>query len=146
MNAHAPEERSHRLANLLSMGRRLAEALDTDIKALERGDFASLATTDPEFAKLCALYARDVAAAKGSGELRAAPREITAPLKETGLRLRKLLIHHAKLVAAMREASEGLMQAVAGEVEKTRRAARPYGAQGPAKPSSGSAILYNRVV
>ena len=144
------EPRSHQTAaleKLLAMGKRLADAVAADIAALERGAFQELRTTDPEIAGLAAHYAREIAALKAAGGVRNAPAALVAALRDAGARLKTLLVHHERLVHAMREASEGLVQTIAEEVEKSRNRSVPYTPQAAqAKPAASGAIVYNKVV
>jgi hypothetical protein len=135
------------LEKLLAMGKRLADAVGADIVALERGAFQELRTTDPEIATLAAQYAREVGALKASGGIKNAPPALVAALKETGTRLKTLLIQHERLVHCMRQASEGLVQTIAEEVEKSRKRSVPYNpAAAQSKTAAAGAIVYNKVV
>jgi hypothetical protein len=141
------ERRRMRLEQLLTVSRRLTEAIAEDIAALEAGAFGDLKTTDPEIERLCAFYGREVRALKAEGGVKHAPAALLAELKESGARLDRLLKRHAGLVAAMRQASEGLVQAVAEGVEKIRTGAKPYAANPkPKRASPAGAIVYNKVV
>jgi len=143
----AQDTPQRRIEALLGMSRRLCNVLASDIAALERGDFGGLATTDPEIGRLCALYGREVTALKTMGGIKNVPAQIVAELKESGGRLSNLLAHHESLVSCMREASEGLIKAVAEEVEKTRKSGAPYSAgPKPQRKTSGGAIIYNKVI
>jgi len=136
-----------RMENLLAMSNRLCDAISTDITALENGEFGGLASTDPEVGRLCALYGREVMALKSSGGIKNMPAELVDALKESGGRLTRLLGQHETLVACMRQASEGLIQAVAEEVERSRQRGAPYSAAPkPKHQSSTGAIVYNKVV
>ncbi len=147
MTAAAAQDQTRRLENLLAMGKRLAEAVEADISAMERGALRELRTTDPEIAKLAALYAREVATLKAAGGIKDPPKELARALKETGAHLKTLLAHHDRLVMAMRKASEGLIQAVADEVEKTRKSIVPYTPPQQAKGvATGAAMVYNKVI
>jgi len=142
----ARAEQLRRLEQLLAISKRLADAIAADIAALEQGEFGNLTTTDPEVARLCALYGREVTALKASGSIKDMPEQLIATLKDSGGRLKKLLSRHESLVGCMRQASEGLIQAVAEEVDKSRKRRAPYsGAPNPKRVSSG-AIVYNKVV
>ena len=136
-----------RIENLLAMSNRLCDAIAADIAALEEGEFGKLASTDPEIGRLCALYGREVTALKSTGGIKNVPAQLVAALKESGGRLNTLLGHHESLVSCMRQASEGLIQAVAEEVEKTRKRGAPYSA-GPKlkRETSSGAIVYNKVI
>jgi hypothetical protein len=138
-----------RLEQLLTVSKRLIEAISGDIAALERGAIAELKTTDPEIERLCAFYGREVRSLKAEGGIKGVPKNLIAALRETGKQLDTLLVQHAHLLAAMREASEGLVQAVAEGVERARCGAKPYSQpqQKPKRaPISSGAIVYNKVV
>jgi hypothetical protein len=135
-----------RMEQLLIMSRRIGDAIAQDIAALEQGRFDALRTTDPEVERLCAIYGREVKALKADGGVKGAPAPIIAQLKESGARLNGLLARHQRLVTCMRHASEGLVQAVATEVQKTRESVAPYVPATQAKRASRGAIVYNRVV
>jgi hypothetical protein len=136
-----------RLEQLLALSNRLCDAIATDIAALEKGDFANLATTDPEIGRLCALYGREVMALKGAAGIKDAPPSLIVALKTSGQKLNHLLGEHEALVACLRQASEGLIQTVAEEVDKTRKRGAPYSPVPKTKrESSAGAIVYNKVV
>ena len=142
------ERQRLRLEQLLTVSGRLIEAVSGDIAALERGAFTELKTTDPEIEKLCAFYGREVRSLKAEGGLKGVPHALITALKDAGRRLDDLLVRHTYLLAAMREASEGLVQAVAEGVEQKRNASKPYLQQPPPKRAaiSSGAIVYNKVV
>ena len=137
-----------RLEQLLTVSRRLSAAIAADIEALERGAFGDLKTTDPEIERLCAYYGREVKALKADGGIRHAPAQLIAAMKESGTQLNELLKSHERLVAAMRQAAEGLVQAVAEGVEKNRAGELPYTANPKPKRTSpaAGAIVYNKVI
>ena len=135
-----------RIEHLLAMSNRLCESIATDIAALEQGDFSKLSTADPEVGRLCALYGREVNALKTADGIKDVPAELIAGLRESGAKLKRLLGQHESLVKCMRQASEGLIQTVAEEVEKSRKRGAPYApATKPKRETSGGAILYNKV-
>jgi hypothetical protein len=141
------ERQRLRLEQLLTVSKRLIEAISGDIAALERGAFGELKTTDPEIEKLCAFYGREVRSLKAEGPIKGIPKTLIAALKETGGQLDTLLIRHERLLAAMREASEGLVQAVVEGVEKVRSGSRPYGQKlAPKGAVPSGAIVYNKVI
>ena len=136
-----------RVENLLAMSKRLCEAIAADIAALEQGEFGKLASTDPEVGRLCALYGGEVTALKTSCGIKNVPAELVAALKVSGGRLNRLVGQHESLVSCMRQASEGLVQAVAEEVEKARKRGAPYHATPkPKRETSSGAIVYNKVI
>ena len=143
----AGERQRMRLEQLLTVSGRLIEAVAADIAALEKGEFGELKTTDPEIERLCAFYGREVRALKAEGGVKRAPARLLAGMRESGAQLDRLLKHHERLVGAMREASEGLMKAVADGVDKIRTGDAPYTPVSKAKQAaSAGAIIYNKVV
>ena len=144
---NAPAERQKlRLEQLLTVSRRLSDAIAADIEALERGAFGDLKTTDPEIERLCAYYGREVKALKADGGIKHAPAQLVVALREAGARLNELLKSHERLVAAMRHAAEGLVHAVAEGVERSRAGELPYTANPIAKRPASAAIVCNKVI
>jgi len=135
-----------RLEQLLAMSTRIGDVIQLDIDALETGKFSELKTTDPEIDRLCAIYGREVKALKAEGGVKDMPADLVAKLKISGTRLNGLLARHQRLVACMKNASEGLVQAVAEEVQKTRERTAPYSATPKPKRGPGDAIVYNNIV
>jgi hypothetical protein len=136
-----------RLEQLLTVTKRLTDAISADIAALEAGAFGELKTTDPEIERLCAFYAREVKALKIEGGVFGVPRELVAALRDSGVKLNGLLERHALLVSAMRSAAEGLVHAVAKGVEKARAEVAPY-TDNPTVPkrAAAGAMMYNKVI
>ena len=136
-----------RMEQLLILSNRLCDAISTDIVALEKGDFGGLATTDPEVGRLCAMYGREVMGLKAANGIKDVDPDLVAALRTSGARLNHLLGQHEALVGCLRQASEGLIQTVAEEVDKTRKRGVPYSPVPKAKrESSAGAIIYNKVV
>lgn len=136
-----------RIEQLLMLSNRLCDAIDTDIAALKNGDFANLATTDPEIGRLCAMYGHEVMGLKATGGIKDVPSSLVSALKGSGARLNHLLGQHEALVGCLRQASEGLIQTVAEEIDKTRKRGAPYSPVPKAKrETSGGAIVYNKVI
>ena len=136
---------AERAENLLSLTTRLSGAVEADIAALEKGTYPPLALIDPVIEQMSMVYGREVSAARSSG-IKDAPQTLLRSLKDAGAKLKALLKRHEHLVAAMRGASEGMVRAVAEEVDRTRTAGMPYSATPGARPASAGAIIYNKMV
>lgn len=142
-----------RIDRLVIMAERLIEALSADIAALEKGRPREMRSLDPEIQSLSAQYMRE-AAQFGPSALQAAPAEARARLTAVTKRFQDMLTLHGRMLTRIRGASEGIIKAVAEEVERRRLRSRPYappgksyGARAPApKPVSTGAMLYNHVV
>jgi hypothetical protein len=138
-----PEEM--RLERLLSMAMRLIEALEGDIAALKSGNPRDLRTIDPEIQKLSALYTREAAGINAKAAI-SAPFELRKRLFEATQKFRDLLAAQSRLLTRLRGASEGMVRAVAEELERSRAPLRTYGATPAQAPRSSGAMIFNSVV
>jgi hypothetical protein len=133
-----------RIERLIALANRLIEALESDIAALKAGNTSSLRTIDPEIQKLSALYGREAARLKADEAVKA-PLALRKRLFDATSRFRELLGAQTRLLTRLRGASEGIVRAVADEIERQRAPMRTYGAA-ERRPASGSSLLYNAVV
>jgi hypothetical protein len=132
-----------RVERLLAMAQRLIEALESDVSRLKAGNARGLRTVEPEIQKLSALYGRE-AASLSPAAAQKVPHELRKRLFETTGRFRDLLAAQTRLLMRLRGASEGMVRAVAEEIERQRAPLRGYGAS--PTPRAGGAILFNSVV
>ena len=139
----APDEQ--RIERLLTMASRLIEALENDIEALKAGNPRGLRTIDPEIQKLTALYTRE-AAGLNPKTAEAAPLELRKRLFDATKKFRDLLSAQTRLLTRLRGASEGMIRAVAEEIERKNAPMRTYGATPAQAPRSSGAMLYNSVI
>jgi hypothetical protein len=134
-----------RVERVIAMAERLIAALETDIAQLKAGSAKNLRTIDPEIQQLSALYARDLASLDARAA-KAVPAPMRTRLVSATTRIRETLSRHNRLVNRLRNASEGLIKAVAEEVERRRASLRTYQRTPAGTPRPPGAILYNRVV
>lgn len=132
-----------RIERLIQMAERLASALENDIAALKAGNPRGLRTLEPEMLKLSALYSRE-AAGLNAAAAKAAPDDLRQRLTDATAKFRDLLTKQTRLLTRLRGASEGMIRAVAEEIERQGAPLRTYGAAKVAR--SGGAMLYNSVV
>ena len=134
-----------KIERLIAMAERLITALEGDIAALKAGQPAAMPSMDPEVQKLSVLYGReaqnfDIRIAKSARqELRLRFLAITA-------KFRDVLQLHARLLTRVKNASEGMIQAIAREVERSNAPTRTYGPRPGAAPVSSGAMVFNRIV
>jgi hypothetical protein len=133
---------AERIERLIAMAGRLIEALESDIAALKSGNPRGLRTIEPEILKLSALYGRE-AAGFNPEAAKSAPADLRKRLLDATSRFRDLLGVQTRLITRLRGASEGIVKAVAEEIERQRAPLRPYGG---ATPRASGAMLYNNVV
>ena len=120
-------------------------ALESDIVALKAGAPTAMQSMDPEIQRLSAIYGReaqdfDIRIAQ------AAPPTLRERFLTITGKFREVLQMHARLLARMRNASEGMVQAIAREVERMNAPTRTYSPRHVAAPSSAGAMVFNRVV
>jgi hypothetical protein len=138
-------EDSPRIERLISLAERLIVALEGDIAALKDGRHAVLSTDNPEIQKLTALYGREAQgfdpriAESAPGALRQRFVAITAKFRE-------VLQLHARMIARVKNASEGMIRAIAAEVDRANAPMRTYGPRPGYKPQSSGAMVFNKVV
>jgi len=141
----AKMEDTPRIERLIVLAERLIAALEGDIAALKDGRHAVLSTEDPEIQKLTAQYGREAQgfdlriAESAPGALRQRFVAITAKFRE-------VLQLHARMIARVKNASEGMIRAIAVEVDRANAPMRTYGPRPGYKPQSSGAMVFNRVV
>ena len=134
-----------RIERLISLAERIIAALETDIAILKDGGHQVLATADPEIQKLTAIYGReaqgfDVRIAQSATPfLRQRFFAITAKFRE-------VLQLHVRMVTRVKNASEGLIRAIATEVDRANAPMKTYGPKLGYKPQSSGAMVFNSVV
>jgi hypothetical protein len=133
-----------RIERLITMAERLVEALESDIATLKAGNARNLRTIEPEILKLSALYSRE-AAGLNPDAAKSAPLELRKRLFAATAKFRDTLASQTRLLTRIRGASEGMVRAVADEIERQRALVRTYG-PAPAAARPGGAIIYNKVV
>jgi hypothetical protein len=130
---------------LISLAERLIAALESDIAELKNGHTAALRTSDPEIQKLTALYTRE---AQGFDPriAQSAPPTLRQRFMAITAKFREVLQLHARMIARVKNASEGIIRAIADEVERNNAPMRTYNPRPGYKPPSSGAMLFNRVV
>ncbi len=130
---------------LIAMAERLIFAIEGDIAALKAGRPQEMRTIDPEIQRLSALYGRE-AAGLDPARAKAAPAELRQKLFATTAKFRDALSLHARLITRVRNASEGIVKAVAEEVERRRAPLCTYTPVAPRNRPHASAMVYNSVI
>ena len=134
-----------KLERLISMAERLIVALECDIAALKAGTPAKMVSLDPEIQKLSAVYGReaqnfDIRIAKS------APVALRTRFLTITTKFRDVLQLHARMLIRVKNASEGMIQAIAREVERMNAPTRTYGPRPTTTPRSAGAMVFNKVV
>jgi len=138
-------EDTPRIERLIALAERLVVALEADIAALKAGKPGDMKSLDPEIQKLTAIYSReaqnfDIRIAKS------APPSLRERFLTITAKFREILQLHARMLARVKNASEGMIQAIAREVERMNAPTRTYGPQSGYKAQPAGAMVFNRVV
>jgi len=138
-------EDTPRIQRLISLAERLIAALESDIAELKDGRTATLKTNDPEIQKLTALYGRE---AQGFDPriAESAPPTLRQQFVAVTAKFREVLMLHARMVARVKNASEGIIRAIANEVERVNAPMRTYGPRPAKAPQPSGAMIFNKVV
>jgi hypothetical protein len=134
-----------RIERLIGMAERLVAALESDIEALKNGRPQSLRTADPEIQLLTASYGRE---AQGF-DIRiaqAAPAPLRSRFVAITARFREVLQLHGRLLTRVKNASEGMVKAIADEVNRMNAPTRTYGPRPGSQPQSSGAMIFNSVI
>jgi hypothetical protein len=104
-----------------------------------------MVSLDPEIQKLTAVYGReaqnfDIRIAK------AAPVALRTRFLTITAKFREVLQLHGRMLTRVKNASEGMVQAIAREVERMNAPTRTYGPRPTAAPRPSGAMVFNRVV
>ena len=138
-------EDTPRIERLIALAERLVAALESDIAELKKGRTASLQTNDPEVQKLTALYGRE-AQNFDPRIAQSAPANLRQRFLAITAKFREVLQMHARMITRVKNASEGIIRAIANEVERNNAPMRTYSARPGYKPPSSGAMLFNKVV
>jgi hypothetical protein len=135
-----------KLERVIVMADRLRKALEGDIEALRAGKPQHMTSLDPEIERLTVLYMREVSSL-GTTEAKAAPGDLRKRLVAVTGKFRDTLKLHQRILTCMRNASEGLVKAVANEVERQHSPKITYApAAAHQYRKSPVAMIYNGVV
>jgi hypothetical protein len=134
-----------RIERLISLAERLIAALESDIDMLKAGKAQALRTADPEVQKLTALYGREAQGFDPRIAQAAAP-SLRQRFVAITAKFREVLQVHGRLLTRVKNASEGMIQAIAREVERANAPMRTYGPRPGYKPASSGAMVFNKVV
>ena len=134
-----------KIERLITLAERLIVALETDIAALKDGVPSRMVSQDPEIQKLSVIYGReaqnfDIRIAKS------APVALRTRFIAITAKFREVLQLHARMLIRVKNASEGMVQAIAREVERMNAPTRTYGPRPPAAPRPSGAMVFNKVV
>jgi hypothetical protein len=131
-----------RVERLIALAERLTQALEADIVALKAGRPDQMRTIDPEIQRLSALYSRE-ATGVDAKLAKATPRDLWTRFLAVTQAFRETLAAHGRYLMRVRNASEGMIKAIAEEVERKRALTRTYAPPKAAPQRSSGAMLIN---
>ncbi len=139
------DPQTQRIEQLTRMAERLIEALEGDIAALKSGQPQAMRTLEPEIQRLSAMYGRE-AQGLTADMAKAAPAPLRARFFETTKRFKELLGLHARMITRVRNASEGMIKAIAEEVDRRAQPTRTYNLRAAHYGKPAQAMVFNNVV
>lgn len=130
---------------LVGLTEALAERLELETRAFAAHRPQDIVAGLAQTQELANQYRRESAQLKAQPALAAGASvsDRTALIRVTE-RFEEILSRHAAAVTAARTVSEGIVQAIAGEVTASRATGAGYGASGYAAAADGTAITLNR--
>ena len=134
-----------KIERLILLTDRLSEMLGADVKMLESGKAKPLHSIEAQFQQLMLTYARE-ASSMNAAALKSMPPELHQKLMQSAKNMNDLLARHQRLVTRVRNASEGIIRAVAKEVERRQVSQRSYARVPAARPQAAGAMVYNSVI
>lgn len=136
---------AEKLERIIVMAEKLQKALESDIAALRAGRPQEMASLDPEVERLTVIYSREVNA-MDPARAKATSGEIWKRLVAATAKFRDTLKMHQRLLTRVRNASEGLVKAVADEVQKQQAPKVTYAPAHGGYKKAPVAMLYNGVI
>ena len=134
-----------RIERLIAMAERLIVALESDIAALKDGRPQALATNEPEIQRLTAQYGLE-AQNFDPRIAQSAPPTLRQRFIAITAKFREVLQLHTRMLTRVKNASEGMIKAIATEVERANAPMRTYGPRPGYGPQSSGAMVFNKVV
>lgn len=134
-----------RIERMIVLAERLVAVLESDIAVLKNGNPGALASADPAVQALTVQYGRE---AQGF-DIRiaqAAPLPLRTRFLAITAKFRDVLQLHTRLLARVKNASEGMIKAIAEEVNRMNAPTRTYGPRPGYGAQSNGAMVFNRVV
>lgn len=134
-----------RLERMIALAERLVTVLESDIVVLKSGNPGALQSADPEVQKLTALYGREA----HNFDIRiaqAAPPPLRTRFMAITAKFREVLHLHTRLLARVKNASEGMIKAIAEEVNRMNAPIRTYGPRPGYGNQPSGAMVFNKVV
>ena len=134
-----------RIERMIALAERLVAVLESDIAALKSGNPGALKSADPEVQRLTAQYGLE-AQNFDIRIARAAPISLRTRFMAVTTKFREVLQLHARLLARVKNASEGMVKAIADEVNRMNAPTRTYGPKSGYAAQSSGAMVFNSVV
>jgi hypothetical protein len=134
-----------RIERLIAMAERLIVALESDIAALKDGRPQALATNEPEIQRLTAQYGLE-AQNFDPRIAQSAPPTLRQRFIAITAKCREVLHLHTRMLTRVKNASEGMIKAIATEVERANAPMRTYGPRPGYAPQFSGAMVFNKVV
>lgn len=134
-----------KIERLILLTDRLSDMLGADIASLESANAKSLRSVEAQFQQLMLSYTREASSLNATVLKSIAP-DLRQKLTQSAKNMNELLARHQRLVTRVRNASEGIIRAIAKEVERRQVSQRSYARIPAARPQASGAMVYNSVI
>jgi len=136
---------AQRADQLIALTRRLTDLLAAETRAFEARRPFDVAANAEEVAKLANVYRRESARVKDNPALiEGASEALRQQLMQVTQTFEAVLARHGRALAAAKEITEGLVQAIAREVAAQRATGPGYGPTARGVAPDASAVTLNR--
>ena len=139
-----------RIEQIILLTERLADCTQRECEILRSKRPRDMAPVHEEKSKIAAAYAREIAQLRRDKTLSAAAQpELTARLKDTTARFRAALDELSRQLGRVRRISEGMIRAIADEMQSREVSPVGYGesaAPPPARAAKPATLALNQVV
>lgn len=137
-----PQER---IEQLITLTDRLTALISEQLRAFEARRPQDAAANAQETARLANLYRHESLKLKADSSLLAdAPADLREKLVASTRAFDAVLARHGRAVEAAKTLTEGLIRAIAEEVNKQRNAVAGYGPKAMQAPRAATAVALNR--
>jgi hypothetical protein len=134
-----------RVDQLITLTERLTERLSVELALFEKRKPHETAQTLPETANLANVYRREASKVKADPSLiSGASAPLIKRLRAVTEKFDAVLEKHTRVLEAAKTLTEGLVRAIATEIQRQRKPVSTYGANARANVADTKAVTLNR--
>jgi hypothetical protein len=143
--ALSASDAADRVEQLITLTERLTQRLAAELVLFEKRRPHETAASLPETAELANLYRRESQRVKAEPSLISnAPAALIARLRQATVAFEAVLARHTRVLEAARTLTEGLVRAIASEIQRQRAPVATYGADARSAYAPAQPVTLNR--